>query len=119
MFQMFLENLKQLSIFILISKTILYFGIGKKFEKYSKLILSFMVVAQFIFSIGSYLKPESKFLNLWSKEQYYQQWEEYMSELELKYEMQQGILADEIQEQNKDIEETTIDSITIEKIEIP
>lgn len=51
-----LAFMKQISIFILLGKTLLHFCPGKKYEKYIKLLFGFMVVLQFaslLFSMGS------------------------------------------------------------------
>ena len=48
--------MKQISIFILLGKTLMHFCPNKKYEKYIKLLFGFMVVLQFaspLFSMGS------------------------------------------------------------------
>lgn len=119
---MFLENLKRLSVFIIISQTILHFGVGRKFEKYLKLVFSFMVVAQLVFSIVSYLDFENGFVEFISQEKYYQRLEEYMGGLEQEYEMQQRELEDRLQQiyevENKN-DKGEGNSIKIDRVWIP
>ncbi len=120
MFLIFLDNLKRLSIFIIISKTILHFGIGKKFEKYLKLILSFMIVAQLVFALGSFFQQDKGFLAGLSKENYYEQWEKYMGELETEYEEGQRMLESRIEYGNLEEEQKEErKGIIIEKVVIP
>lgn len=122
MFLIFLENLKRLTTFIVISKTILHFGIGKKFEKYLKLILSFMVVAQLVFAIASFFHDNRGFMEGMTKEGYYTQWEEYMQILEEEYEEGQSALEDRMLQRNiiyEEADEEEGKSIVIEKVVIP
>lgn len=122
MFAVFLENLKRLSVFIIISQTILHFGVGRKYEKYVKLVLSFMVIAQLVFSLTSYFYSGNRLRDGFSKEKYYLQWEEYMKGFEKEYTILQDDFENEIQRKNMDeeyVEEGEVESITIEKIVIP
>ena len=90
MFSVFLEEMKQLTVFMIVGQTILHFGVGKKFERYVKLILAFMVVSQLVFSLGSYFSSKSDIWRPLSKQEYYAKWEEYVTELEEKIEKQQS-----------------------------
>ena len=120
MFLIFLENLKRLTIFIVISKTILHFGIGKKFEKYLKLILSFMVVAQLVFAIGSCFHSNRGIMEGMTIEGYYARWEEYMQVLDEEYEKGQSTLEDKMLHKKTTYEEKEEKkSIIIEKVVIP
>ena len=122
MLQMFVENLKRLSVFIIISQTILQFGVGRKFEKYLKLVFSFMVVAQLVFSIGSYFDFENGFAEFISQEKYYQRLESYMGNLEQEYEVQQKELESRLQQiyevENKN-NKGEAGSIKVDRIRIP
>ena len=122
MLQMFVENLKRLSVFIIISQTILHFGVGRKFEKYLKLVFSFMVVAQLVFSIGSYFDFENGFVEFISQEKYYQRLESYMGNLEQEYEVQQKELESRLQQiyevENKN-NKGEAGSIKVDRIRIP
>lgn len=42
-----MEFLRQISIFLLLGQTILHFAPGEKYEKYIKMLLGFMLIAQF------------------------------------------------------------------------
>lgn len=51
-----IEFMKQISVFMLLGKTLLYFCPGKKYEKYVKLLFGFMVILQFatpVLALGS------------------------------------------------------------------
>ncbi len=122
MLSLFLENLKRLSVFIVISQTILHFGVGRKYEKYIKLILSFMVVAQLVFAISSYFDLDSGFMKGISKENYYNQWEQYMVGLEEEYKLQQSSLDQRLEEKYVRKDENNKGEnvgIKVEKIAIP
>ena len=84
MFAVFLEDMKQLTIFMIVGQTILHFGVSKRYEKYVKLILAFMIVAQLVFSIGAYFSSKAAVWKPLSEEEYYEKWEEYAKELENK-----------------------------------
>ncbi len=122
MLSLFLENLKRLSVFIVISQTILHFGVGRKYEKYIKLILSFMVVAQLVFAISSYFDLDIGFIRGISKENYYNQWEQYMVGLEEEYKLQQSSLDQRLEEKYIRKDENNKGEnvgIKVEKIAIP
>lgn len=123
MLSLFLENLKRLSVFIVISQTILHFGVGRKYEKYIKLILSFMVVAQLVFAISSYFDLESGFMMRgMAKEKYYEQWEQYMVGLEEEYKLQQSSLDQRLEEKYKNNDKNNkgeSSGIKVNKIAIP
>ena len=122
MFSIFLENMKRLSIFIVISHTILHFGVSQKYEKYVKLILSFIVVAQLVFSIGAYLNSGTEIMKWMSEENYYVKWNQYMGEMEKEYEDLQKTLDDKmfqsrsenIEKNVKDMENIIVDKVVIE-----
>ena len=122
MFSIFVENLKRLSVFIIVSQTILHFGVGRKFEKYLKLVFSFMIVAQLVFSISAYFEFEEGIVEFISQENYYQRIEEYMGGLEKEYEIQQSELEDRLQEiyevENKS-DKGEASSIRVDRIRIP
>ena len=119
---MFVENLKRLSVFIIVSQTILHFGVGRKFEKYIKLVFSFMIVAQLVFSFIAYFDFEEGIVEFMSQENYYQRIEEYLGELEKEYEVQQSELESRLQqiyevESKNDKGEAS--SIKVDRIRIP
>ena len=111
---------------MLIGQTILNFGISKKYEKYLKLVISFMVAAQIIFAFGTYLKQENPRWQLWSAKEYLNEWERNMEELEVRMEEGKEEMAAKIKmgitasgkniEQNEKMSEY---HINIEKITIP
>lgn len=82
MFFVFLELVKRVGIFVIIGQTILHFGISKEYEKYMKLVVSLMVAAQIVFAFHSYLGKEERGGWIVSSEEYYEQWNENMKELE-------------------------------------
>ena len=89
MFLIFIDAVKRMSIFLIISQTIMHFGIGEKYEKYVKFVVSFMLVAQMIFSFGAYFQNKESHFGAFSKQGYYEKWEEYLCEVEKNYEKQQ------------------------------
>lgn len=98
MFSVFLELVKRVGIFVIIGQTILNFGISKNYEKYMKLILSFMVTAQVVFAFGSYFHKEEKISwKMFSKE-YYEQWEENRKEIEAEFVNRQLQLTENLEE---------------------
>ncbi|MBR5597892.1 MAG: hypothetical protein IKW30_10850 [Lachnospiraceae bacterium] len=101
MFSLFLDAVKRITIFLIISQTFLHLGIGVKYEKYVKFIISFMVIAQLFFSFGSYLGQKEKFFSSVLTQDYYKQWDEYMDKMEQTYEIKQ-------EEVEKRIEKTNI-----------
>ena len=100
MFSVILEEMKQLTIFMIVGQTILHFGVSKKFERYVKLILAFMVVSQIVFSVGSFFPSKSHVWKPLSKQEYYAKWEEYVTELEEKIEKQQTSLERKMYEES-------------------
>ena len=86
MFSVFLELVKKVGIFVIIGQTIMHFGIGKKYEKYMKLVISFMVAAQIIFAFGIYLKQDSKVWKEITAEEYLKEWDLSIKELEMQME---------------------------------
>ena len=102
MFSVIIEEMKQLTIFMIVGQTILHFGVSKKFERYVKLILAFMVVSQLVFSIGSYFSSKAAIWKPLSKQEYYTKWEDYADELEKKIEEQQTSLEAKIYEENRE-----------------
>ena len=122
MLQLFVENLKRLSVFIIVSQTILHFGVGRKFEKYLKLVFSFMVVAQLVFSIGAYFDFEHGIWEFISQDNYEQRLEEYMGRLEQEFEVQQSELESRLQ-QTPEVENKNnkgeANGIRVDRIRIP
>lgn len=82
MFSVFMELVKRVGIFVIIGQTILHFGISKKYEKYMKLVISFMVAAQIVFAFGGYLVQDEKMGYFMSGEEYLEKWNIQMLEVE-------------------------------------
>lgn len=125
MFSVFLELVKRVGIFVIIGQTILHFGISKNYEKYMKLILSFMVAAQVVFAFGSYFQKEEKMSWKMFSEEYYEQWEENMKEMESEFVNRQLQVAENLEQRFRETKETETQSekengtrIKIEKIVI-
>lgn len=81
-----MELVKRVGIFVIIGQTILHFGISKQYEKYMKLVISFMIGAQIVFAFGVYVKQDKKEIPVMSVEEYRQAWEINMEEMEKKAE---------------------------------
>ncbi len=123
MFSVFLDVIKRIGIFIIVSQAILHFGIGRKYETYMKLVVSFMVIAQIIFSFGIYLGKEEKTVFFVSEEEYYEQWNENLKRMEENFKNKQKDMEYELKEnslhEGEKTEEKNPDRrIQIEKIVI-
>lgn len=55
----FIFLVKRIGIFLIIGQTILHFGIGAGYEKYVRVVISFMVVAQLAAGILSFFHADS------------------------------------------------------------
>ena len=122
MFSVFMELVKRVGIFVIIGQTILHFGISKKYEKYMKLVMSFMIGAQIVFAFGVYWKQEEN-TNVVNSEEYYKAWEICMEEMEKKVEeYKQNMIQSTKKQAEKEIlssrenTEVEINQINIEKI---
>ena len=82
MFSLFLELVKKVGIFVITGQTIMHFGISKKYEKYMKLVISFMVAAQIIFAFGVYFGKDDNLWQMMSPEEYLNAWDDNMKEVE-------------------------------------
>ena len=89
MFSIFFEAVKRICVFMIISQTFLHLGIGVKYAKYVKFVISFMVVAQLIFSFSAYFSQKEHIFSSVLKQEYDAQWEEYMQEIERTFETKQ------------------------------
>lgn len=54
----FLQDLKQVGIFLIIGQTILHFRPGKQYEKYMRLMISMMIMSQLMIPIFSIFDQE-------------------------------------------------------------
>ena len=93
MFSVFMELVKRVGIFVIIGQTVLHFGISQKYEKYMKLVISFMVAAQIIFAFGVYLRQDDERVHIMSATEYLKRWENSMEEMEKKMEESQEAMA--------------------------
>lgn len=59
MVSIFLDMAKKVGIFMIISQTLMHLGMAKTYEKYIRLVISFMAVAQIIFSFAAFFKIEN------------------------------------------------------------
>lgn len=99
MFSVFMELVKRVGIFVIIGQTILHFGISKKYEKYMKLVISFMVGAQVVFAFGVYLGRDREEMYVMSAEEYFEEWEINMEDMEKKIEKYKGIMIQNAEKQ--------------------
>ena len=111
---------------MVISRTILNFGISKKYERYLKLVISFMVAAQIIFAFGTYSKQENSLWKWWSAEEYLEEWNRNIKELEEHMEEGKEEMAAKLEKDMKSskkkgehLEPPPESHIRIEKITIP
>ena len=101
MFSVFMQLVKRIGIFMIVGQTVLNFGISKKYEKYLKLVISFMVAAQIIFAFGTYFKSDHPHWKLWSAEEYLKEWNRNMEELEERMEEGKEEMAAKIEKDMK------------------
>lgn len=120
MFSIFMELVKRVGIFVIIGQTILHFGISKKYEKYMKLVISFMVGAQIVFAFGVYLKQDKREIPVMSVEEYMQAWEINMEEMEKKAEMYKSSIVQNatVQMEQKGMSNSQNNNLTEHKIRI-
>ena len=125
MFSVFLELVKRVGIFMIIGQTILHFGISRTYEKYIKLVVSFMIAAQIVFAFGAYLKKEDGALGIWSQQEYYAKWDDSMEKMtealyQRQEELKEGLRVKIEEEKTKTVkkQEEGIDKIEIETIRI-
>lgn len=84
----FVEMVKKVGIFIIVGQTLLHFGVGKRYEKYYKLIISLMVVSLLVSGFGAFIQS-GKELGIRKaftsgKEEYYESWKQYTKRFEEK-----------------------------------
>lgn len=129
MLSVFLELVKKVGVFVIVGQTIQHFGISKKYERYVKLVISIMVVAQIVFSFGIYVKQLQK-QGIWiSGSEYRKEWEINMSKVEEKMKEYDLIITQRMKEEVMDLERQTLPGeniqmeeeygIHVEKITIP
>lgn len=97
MLSVFLEMVKRVGIFIIIGQTILHLGIGKEYEKYMKLVISFMVAAQIVFAFGVCFNSQGAEVWKW-EEEYYENWNRNMKALEEEFQKTQGAVNTKLQQ---------------------
>lgn len=126
MLAVFLDLVKRVGIFVIIGQTIQHFGISRKYERYMKLVISIMVVAQIIFAFGVYIKQFQKHGFLVSGSEYRQEWDINMSKVEEKMKEYNRMTAQKAEEEIRDMEERKSQQsmeedgrILVEKITVP
>ena len=117
----FIGIAKRVGIFLIAGQTILHFGVGKQYEKYVKLMISFMAAAQLIVGFGSLFQEttEGGLTRIFAKD-FEQKWEEHIlhfeTELGKKQEQLEQKIAEEIQsggiQAEENIEHKTIEERT-------
>ena len=104
MLSVFLELGKKIGIFVIVGQTIQHFGISKKYERYVKLVISIMVVAQVIFSFGIYVKQFQRQGILVSGSEYKKKWEINMDKVEEKMRDYNLMITKRMEEEVSDLE---------------
>lgn len=125
MFSVFMELVKRVGIFVIIGQTILHFGISKKYEKYMKLVMSFMIGAQIVFAFGVYWRQGKEEISIISPEEYFSAWEYSMGEMEKSIEKYEAKLMEKAGKQKEEEKLSNVENgnlginhIRIEKIVI-
>ena len=82
MVNIFLEMTKKVGIFMIISQTLMHLGMAKKYEKYIRLVISFMVAAQIIFSFAAFFKIENSAVWEFLERDFQQEWKQEVREFD-------------------------------------
>lgn len=103
MAEIFIGLVKQMVIFLIAGQTILHFGMGRQYEKYIKLIISLMIVANLISAFVSLWRqvPESGFAGKanFTTESFEERWQYNM-----------GVFQEELEEKQRLIEEKWVET---------
>ena len=120
----FLEFMKEIGIFIICAQSLIHFVAGKKYEKYMKVLIGMMILAQFVAPVRDILSDGSAQM-MWTEiERFQTQMEEAMGEAEsmageMDFAAGEEQLKSLAEEQMKEEEETEEKKeIKIKKIEI-
>ena len=108
---------------MIISQTLLHIGIASKYEKYIRLIISFMVAAQIIFAFAALGQEESENIFAFLEEDFQIQWQMKITEFEEKMEVMKDKMEEKILQGSQNLyeeseTETAQKKIQIEKIKI-
>lgn len=76
MVNIFLEMSKKVGVFMIISQTLMHLGIAKSYEKYIRLIISFMAAAQIIFSFAAFFQVENSGILECFKTDFQEEWKQ-------------------------------------------
>lgn len=120
-----LEMIKKVTVFMMIGKMILNLGIGKEYEKYTKLIISLMAVIQIWSGVKNMVQTISVEGIFTEKNQFYEAWEEERRRFEEQLYEQQGYIEEiwnKEEAKKEEAEQNSSDKgikIRIEKIKIP
>lgn len=89
----FLEFMKRIGIFIICAQSFLYFTAGKSYEKYVKLLIGMMILAQFVVPVRAlFLSGENA--ELWEEvERFQSELEEMTGDIEWEYPEENGTAA--------------------------
>lgn len=91
--KIFIDMVKNVGIFMVVAQTLLHFGVGKRYEKYLKLIISLMVVSLLVSGFGALLKSEKELgiTKIWKmgQSEYYEFWQKNRKNFEEKVVLKQ------------------------------
>lgn len=89
----FLEFMKRIGIFIICAQSFLHFTAGKSYEKYVKLLMGMMILAQFVVPVRAmFLSRENA--ELWEEvERFQKELEEMTADIEWEYQEENGVVA--------------------------
>ena len=118
MVQIFLEMSKKVGIFMIISQTLLHLGIAKTYEKYMRLVISFMVAAQIIFAFTAFLKVENYHFFEFGEEEFQKEWQKEIGEFEKELENIREEVEERIQKDSESLEKQKEESGGVLTIQI-
>lgn len=126
MADVFIDLVKRMVIFLIAGQTILHFGMGKQYERYVKLTISLMLVAQLVSAFTGFFPffPKNS-LNMAGEEgraSFEKRWEENIEEFGEKLDLQQKEMEkeweEEVRKMNHEEERKEESQINIEEIKI-
>ena len=120
MAEVLLEILKQITIFMIIGKVILNLGMGRGYEKYTRMVIGFMVIVQFWVGINSVRDSLREYKLYESNKNFYSSWKREMKEFEEDLRRRQIEIENTWKEYGSTVEEESSydknNSIKVEKI---
>lgn len=104
MIEALLEVLKRITIFMVMGKIILNLGMGRGYEKYTKIVIGFMVIVQLVAGITSTWNTMKEETLQDTASSFYDSWKKEMKEFESQLRIQQKEIESSWREYGKEEE---------------